>query len=832
MPQSARSRGRQVNLFQALALLLALLLVAGVGGVLTAGLLLPAVAGASALTGATTEVFDDLPTELREEPLSEKSTVLAADGTTVLATFYAQNRIVVPLEAISQDMQNAVVATEDKRFFEHGGIDPTGMLRAAAKNVLTDDVEGASTLTQQYVKNVLIESATRLEPEEREMAIEAAREADGAAGISRKLREAKLAIALEQQYTKPEILGKYLNIAQFGASVYGVEAAAQFYFAMPASQLDYLRAATLAGVTQSPTHWDPVVNPENSETRRNVVLSLMLQQGYIDQAQYDAGVATPLASYVTPTSTRLGCMTANAVANAGYFCDYVTKVIRNNAAFGETEDDRVQLLYRGGLTITTTLDPARQAMADEEVKAGIPVDDPSGVASAISVVEPGSGKILAMAQNRIYNNTSTAGPRETSVNYNTDFAYGGSSGFSPGSTFKPFTLAQWLKEGHSLNEVINANLRPYKMSAFNSPGSECGPYTGPDYKFGNAEGDGGVMTVLNATKNSVNSGYIEMASQLDLCGIFDTAKSLGIHRPDGSDYPALPANVIGSSEVAPLTMAAAFAAFAANGTFCEPIALVSVRDADGNELPVPSANCREALEPNIAAAMNFALSHVWEGTAKGLGGIGRPSAGKTGTTSHNEETWFVGYTPQLAAAVWVGFSEGVIPVQNIVVNGKRVRNAYGSTIAAPTWQRFMRRAHEGLEVAEFAPAGSKEINGVRVTVPRVAGRSESQARATLRDAGFTVRVASEPEPSDVRAGAVASTSPASGAKVSRGAVVTITLSSGPQGGDADRAEDEEDDRASRSGTRDSRPAPEPAPGRTAGPTTEPTTGPATEPADD
>ncbi|GAA2720371.1 penicillin-binding protein [Cellulomonas aerilata] len=776
MPHSARPQGRQVNLFQALALLLALLLIAGIGGVLSAGLLMPAVAGASALTGATTEVFDDLPTELKEDPLSEKSTVLAADGTTVLATFYAQNRIVVPLEAISPDMQNAVVATEDKRFFEHGGIDPTGMLRAAAKNAFTDDVQGASTLTQQYVKNVLIESAIREEdPAQREAAIQAAREADGTAGISRKLREAKLAIAIEQRYTKQEILTKYLNIAQFGASVYGVEAAAQFYFGMPASQLDFLRAATLAGVTQSPTRWDPVVNPVNSEQRRNVVLQLMLQQGFIDQAQHDAGVATPLAAYLNVTETRLGCMTANAVANAGYFCDYVTKVIANNPAFGETREQRLQLLYRGGLTITTTMDPARQAMADAEVKAGIPVDDPSGVASAISVVEPGTGKILAMAQNRIYNNTSTAGPRETSVNYNTDSAYGSSKGFSPGSTFKPFTLVQWLKEGHSLNEVINANLRPYKMSEFNS---SCARFSGPDYKFGNAEGDGGVMTVLNATKNSVNSGYIEMASQLDICGIFDTAKSLGVHLPDGTDYPALPANVIGSREIAPLTMAAAFAAFAANGTFCEPIALLSVLDSNGNQLPVPSANCREALEPRIAAAMNFALGHVWEGTAKGLGGIDRPSAGKTGTTSHNEHTWFVGYTPQMSAAVWVGFSEGTIPVQRLTINGKFVRNAFGATIAAPTWQRFMRSAHEGLPVVGFAQPGTTEVEGQRVRVPSVVGRSQQDAQAILRRAGFTVRVAPEQAPSSVPAGSVASTSPAEGSSTSRGGVVTLTLSNG------------------------------------------------------
>ncbi|NMR18706.1 transglycosylase domain-containing protein [Cellulomonas fimi] len=779
MATSARPGGRQVNLLQALALLLAFLLIAGVGGVLAAGLVLPAVAGASVVADATTEVFDDLPTELDEQPLSQKSTVLANDGTTVLATFYLENRIVVPLEAIAPVMQQAVVATEDKRFFEHGGIDPTGMVRAAAKNALTDDVEGASTLTQQYVKNVLIEAAAR---EGDTDAIAAAREAEGTAGVSRKLREAKLAIALEQKYSKEEILARYLNIASFGASVYGVEAASQFYFSKPAAELNYLEAATLAGVTQSPTKWDPVVNPENSTSRRNTVLGLMLAQDIIDRAQYDAGIATPLVSveeggYLNVQGTGLGCMTANAVAQSGYFCDYVTKVITNNPAFGETPEQRKQLLYRGGLTITTTLDPRMQAIADAEVKAGIPVDDPSGVASAISVVEPGTGKILAMAQNRIYNNTSTAGDRETAVNYNTDSAYGSSKGFAPGSTFKPFTLAQWLKEGRSLNETIDARKMTYQLREFNAPCTNLG---GGEYKFGNAEGTGGVMSVMDATRNSVNSGYIRMASELNLCGILDTAKSLGIHQANGSDFKVVAANVLGSDSVAPLTMAAAFAAFAANGTFCEPIAITRVVDAAGAELPVPSSNCRQALEPRIASAMNYALSQVWQGTARGLGGLGdRPSAGKTGTTSQNEYTWFVGYTPQLATAVWAGYPDAMVPVQGVTINGRYVRNAYGSTVAAPTWQRFMRQASEGMPVVPFPAASPTEIEGQRGAVPDVVGRSEADARATLRGAGFNVRTSGQQAPSSAPAGTVGSTSPGAGARVARGAMITLVISSGP-----------------------------------------------------
>jgi membrane peptidoglycan carboxypeptidase len=781
MAYPARARGRQVNLVQALALLLAFLLIAGLGGVLTAGLMMPAVAGASVLAEATTNVFTDLPTELAEQPLSEKSTVLANDGTTVLATFYAENRIVVPLDKIAPIMQTAVIAIEDKRFYEHGGVDPTGIVRAAAKSAFTNANEGASTLTQQYVKNVLIEAAAReTDPVAKAAGIAAARVATGNAGLNRKLREAKLAIAIETKYTKDEILGRYLNIAQFGVSVYGVEAAAQYYFSKPTSDLNYLEAATLAGVTQSPTKWDPVQNPADSTTRRNTVLYVMKQQKKISQAEYDAGIATPLTSvadggYLNVQATGRGCMAANPIAGSGYFCDYVTKVILQNPAFGADATKREQRLLRGSSVVVIVRPPRMQQIADDQVKAGIPMDDPSGVASAISVVEPGTGKIVSMAQNRTYNPTTTGGPRETSVNYNTDSAYGSSGGFAPGSTFKPFTLVEWLKEGHSLNEVIDAKLRPFQLSEFNAPCTNLG--AGP-YKFGNAEGPGGTMSVLDATKNSVNSGYIKMASEVNLCSVFDGAKSLGIHMPNGKDYRVLAANVIGSDPVAPLTMAAAFAAFAANGMYCEPIAITKVVDTTGVEIPVPSSNCRQALEPRIAAAMNFALSHVFEGTGKDVGALDRPSAGKTGTTSRNEYTWFVGYTPQLATAVWVGYSEGFTPVQFTTINGKYYKYVYGSSIAGPTWKRFMNAASEGMPIVPFGAAGTNEIDGVKVGVPNVVGKSEADARAILKNAGFNVSTAPDQVPSTAPAGSVATTSPASGARVAKGSFVSLTLSNG------------------------------------------------------
>ncbi|WP_066584143.1 transglycosylase domain-containing protein [Cellulomonas timonensis] len=779
-------RGRQVNLAQATALFLAFVLTAGVGGLLTAGTLLPAIAVAKGTTDVTVSAFDDLPSELVVKPLSEKSTMLDANGN-VLAEFYAEDRIVVPLEEIAPVMRQAVVATEDKRFYEHGGIDPTGMLRAAVKNASSNVTQGASTLTQQYVKNVLLETAVRNGDAE---AMAAATESEGIEGYSRKLREAKLAISLEKVATKDQILENYLNIAQFGISVYGVEAAAQKYFSTSAADLTYLQAATLAGVTQSPTKWDPIKNPENSQKRRNIVLQLMKAQGVITAEEYEAGVATPIGDTLRPQETRLGCMSADqAVQGSGYFCDYVVKVIKNNEAFGETEAERLDLLYRGGLTITTTLDPTEQAIADTEVKAGIPVNDRSGVAHAMSVVEPGTGKITAMAQNRTYTAVNSGVAGESSVNYNTDQAYGGSTGFAPGSTFKAFTLLEWLKQGHSLSEYVDGTRMSYSQREFTASCTQLGTDT---YKFGNAEGGkSGVMSVLDATRNSVNSAFIAMATQLDLCSIMDGAKSLGIHQASGKDFNVVPANVLGSDSVAPLTMAAAFATFASGGVYCEPIAITRVTDASGAEIRIPSANCTQAIEPQIADAMNYAMSNVWSGTAKAVGAPPFASAGKTGTTTRNENTWFVGYTPLRSAAVWVGYSEGMIPVQKLTVNGSYVRYMYGSTVAAPTWKRFMTQAMAGKDVPAFKSVDSTLLHGVQIPVPNVVGQSQEAATSALRAAGFSVKVATEQVASSAPAGTVGAQSLTGSA--TKGSYVTLSLSNGqppadvtPEGGQDQR----------------------------------------------
>jgi membrane peptidoglycan carboxypeptidase len=776
MASSPTPRGRQVTVVQAVALLLAFVLTAGVGGLLTAGLVLPTVAVANTATDLSVTAFEDLPGELEPGPLSEKSVMLAADGS-VLAEFFAENRVVVGLDQVSPQMQNAVVATEDRRFYQHGGIDPAGMVRALVQNSFTSGTQGASTLTQQYVKNVLIETAVR---DGDLAAAEAAREADGAEGYARKLREAKLAIALEKKMTKDQILENYLNIAQFGVATYGVESAARRYFSKGAVDLTYLEAATIAGITQSPTKFDPVKNPEDSQGRRNIVLGNMLREAFITQEEYDAGVATPLPDTLHVSEAQSGCMAAgNVVQGSGFFCDYVTRVIRNDPAFGETPEEREDLLFRGGLTITTTLDARTQTISDTEVKNGVPVDDASGVGSAISVVEPGTGQIKAMAQNRNYNNTAEATGRDLSVNYNTSFSYGGSGGFAPGSTFKPFTLLEWLKQGHSLNERVNGSVRPLNENQFTSCGVKG---ANRSWTPGNSEGGAGTMTVMDATRNSVNLAYLTMAMQLDLCGIMDGAAALGVVQSpsgvEGERFNTYPSSVLGSDSTTPLALAGAYATFASGGIYCRPIAITNVKDADGVDLPIPDAGCAQAIDPEIANSMNYALSNVWNGTAKSLGAPqGYTASGKTGTTSENEQTWFVGYTPRLVSAVWVGFADSFTPMQRITINGQYRRNVFGATIAGATWRRAMDQVlADGGANPGFTPPSSTSIYGKPIPMPSVVGKDQATAIAELQTAGFSATVGGAAA-SDITAGAVVSQSPSGSAPA--GTTVTLTVSSGP-----------------------------------------------------
>ncbi|QAY63707.1 penicillin-binding protein [Xylanimonas allomyrinae] len=716
-PHEPRRITRTIPATQLVALLLAFVLVAGAGGIIAAGLAIPVAAGASSTTNASIAIFDEVPDELKPGPLSQASTVFAANGEP-LATFYAQNRVVVPLDEVSDAMKHAVVAIEDERFYDHGGVDPQGIARAAVNNLMKRPKQGASTLTQQYVKNVLIDQAEQ--SGDAFGVFEAAEDSN-----ARKVKEMKYAIALEKTMTKDQILEGYLNVAQFGKnSIYGVETAARYFFNKPAKDLTVVEAATIAGITKAPSTFDPTVDPQEAQNRRHVVLHKMYTLGYISTLEeYRAADATPIEDTLHITPVPTGCQ---AAGGAAFFCAYVISEITNNPVFGETKDDRKALLYRGGLSITTTLDLSKQSAAEQQVSAHVPNGNTAGLESAVVSVEPGTGKILAMAQNVPFDASKPPKPGTTAVNYSADPAHGASKGFQPGSNFKPFVLAEWLKSGHTLNDVVSATKTKRLQSAWHA--SCRGPFSsrpkdawGPANSEGNISGD---ISVLKATYNSVNTAFASMGTQLDLCSLADTAWSMGfrpttkeggetLHNPTRDDIYITPSMLIGTQTTSPLQLAAAFGTLASNGTYCSPIAITAVTTPDGEQLPVPSADCNaNALPANVAATVVSAMENVLtQGTARGnsLAG-GRAAAGKTGTNQFSAQTWFTGFTPQLVTTVWVGEASGEVSHLNINFNGTRIAPLYGSTLAAPLWKDYMNQALDGAPLVDF-PAPDPALVG-------------------------------------------------------------------------------------------------------------------------
>jgi membrane peptidoglycan carboxypeptidase len=739
----------------------AFVVVSVVCGVLASGLLLPAVVVGSAVADTGKAVVDQLEDDLQLPELSEMSYLRSSDGT-LLTTFYSQNRVVVGLDQISQHMQDAVVALEDRRFWEHSGVDVLGMARAFINNSTNSKVQGASTLTQQLVKNSLIERAALAEDKDA---------ADAATDFSyaRKLREAKMAVALEKKHGKKKVLEAYLNIAQFGPSQYGVEAAAMYYFGVRASELSVVQAATIAAVTQQPNGLDPVNNPEDNQKRRDITLDAMLREGYITQEEHDSAAAEKVEDTLKVTEPKSGCQSADETWRAGYFCDYVVAEIRNSEAFGEDPDERKRLLDHGGLTITTTLDLKAQENASWAVEQQIPYNDPSGVGQSLTAVEPGTGRIIAMAQNRWYKAGATDDAAYTAINYNVDQRFGGSSGFQPGSTFKPFILAAWLEAGHSLQESFDGSRTSYNPAHFPASCLDGGHTWDGNWHF-----SGGVsksVTAMQATTGSMNASYVAMEYKLDMCQIVDLVSRMGIARADGQDWAYSPSMVLGSAEVSPLSMATAYATFAAKGQYCPPTSIDAVVKSDGNALELPERKCSQAISADVANGVSKALTNaVQYGTGtRARMNDGRPIAGKTGTTDGSMAAWFCGYTPQLAVAIWTGYPG----------SSKRLPGgAFGGDIAAPTFQRFMRYTMEGKEVIDFDEPPSEIVKGKMMPVPNVTGMEQSRATQVLEDAGFSAVIGQGEYSANTPAGVVMSQKPMGSAYP--GTAITLILSLGPE----------------------------------------------------
>ena len=673
------ARGRSLTPPQVVSMLVVFLTLSCVGGVLSAGFAAPFVGATAALTKASAELFEELPSDFNVQQPSQISTLLAADGTEI-TKFYAENRIVVPLNSISVNMQNAIVAVEDQRFYQHQGVDPTGMVRALVSNNAGGSRQGASTLTQQYVRNTLIE--TGLKNDDHKIIRDATEST-----VARKLREMKFALSLEQKYSKQQILEGYLNIAAFSPSTYGVEASSLHYFNKHAKDLTVAEAALMAGTTNAPSAYDPVTQPELAKNRRDWVLAKMLEEKFITKQQYDEAVNSEIKLNIQDSPA--GCGAAGSYA---YFCTYVVNEILGSENFGPNVAARRQLLTRGGLKITTTLNLERQSAADSVIQARTPIGGSDGANSTIVSIEPGTGRIQALAQNTNY--------EDSQLVFAADAKHGGielpdgNVGFQPGSTFKAIILAEWLKTGHTPYQMLNAsapkNYGPNTFTVSCDPERAAGPWPVNNVAGTNA----GMMTVREATKQSINTGFTEMLRDLDVCEVTKLAASMGITKADGSQLDPDPSIALGSTPVPPLSMANAYATFASGGKYCKPIAIDQILDASGTSMAVPSADCTQVMDQGAADETAKTLRATSEpgGTAKDAV-FGRPIAGKTGTTDEAENTWFVGFTPQLSTAVWIGdATESGRSLVGRTIGGVYFPKIYGSDLAVPMWRDYMSQA--------------------------------------------------------------------------------------------------------------------------------------------
>ncbi|MQA05772.1 MAG: PASTA domain-containing protein [Streptosporangiales bacterium] len=753
-----------IHTLRSLALLVVLSLVAGV---LVAGIALPAVGGAGLLGKTGADSFESLPSDLATPPLPERSRVLDKNGNE-LASFYQEYRVNVPLEKVDPIMRKAIIAIEDARFYEHGPLDFKGTMRALAQNQSGGSTQGGSTLTQQYVKQVQVEQAKT--PEQyKEVVVRS-----GIKGYARKLQELRFAVTMEKKYSKDEILERYLNIAYFGDGAYGIEAAAQHFFSKSAADLELDQAALLAGLVRSPYAYDPTKHADVAKSRRDRVLQRMADTGSISQKEADEAKDKDLKLKVKDFPNT--CEKAGKIS--GFFCQYVVESVKSDPAFGSTRTARSNLLFSGGLTIKTSLDPKAQRQAHKAMRRN--VAKRSHIVGSLASVQPGTGKVRAMVVSRDF--TTNKSPKRKQLNFNTavDRAHGGGLGTQFGSNAKPFTLAAALQDGIPLGFEIQA---PGSLS--NMPFKTCDGNTITYPSVGNAAGedDTGTYTLPEGTAKSVNTFFVKLEAEVGLCKTWRMTKKLGmVQSATGKPLNQLPSLTLGADTVDPLHVAAAYAAFGYEGKYCKPTPFEHVLDANGKKIPGLQPDCKQAMRKGAANAVASAMQGVFQpgGTAPGFGLPGRQAAGKTGTTNDNRAGWFSGYTPQMATSVSLASPVSVdkYPLRGADL-GPRIASGFGKD-AAPIWRDAMYGMHKGKKPRTFGNPPDKLEREVHLTipVPDVTGMSPDDASATLQDQGFQPVVDPAKVESDQPEGQVAHTTPGAGSQARSGSTVTIFVSGG------------------------------------------------------
>ncbi len=623
-------------------------------GRLTASLVAGLAVLLSACSGAITLSTGD-PIELVREP--QTSRVLSASGDVIAELHGEEDRDDVALDEVTDVLVQAVVAIEDRRFFLHAGVDVPAILRAFAANVEGEIEQGGSTLTQQYVKNTITGNAQTVE---------------------RKVEEAALAYQLEQQLGKEEILERYLNSVYFGAGAYGVAAASRTFFGVEPDEVDLAQAALLAGLIRSPSALDPFRFPDRALARRDLVLDAMVATGSVSRDAADEARDAPLDLREPPA--------LEADPN-GWFLDEVRRRIINDerfAAVGPTPDDRVDALFTGGLRIHTTLDEHVQSLTGDAVDAVLTEEDDP--AAAVVVLEPSTGAVRALH----------GGPVEDRVAAGFSLATQGRR--QPGSSFKPIVLAAALERGVSLDRVF--------------PGGACASFPRiPDWSDGvcnYANANYGPMTLREGTVRSVNTVYARLGVELGPQAIQAQATQMGIT----SQLPSVHALALGAGEVTPFEMASAYSSFATLGVWHRPHLVTRITDPDGTVLWEHQDDGVQVLDPGVAHFVTRTLEEVVDRGTGVNAAIGRPQAGKTGTSQDSADAWFVGYTPDLLASVWVGYPEGRVPM----VPPRTREVVEGGRYPARIWAALMEPALATIPPTPFAqPQTGVEVVEVDAT---------------------------------------------------------------------------------------------------------------------
>jgi membrane peptidoglycan carboxypeptidase len=742
-----------------------LLLATALTGLLVAGVLAPLVAGTGWLVHTATGRFLDARCDVRETPPPQRSTLFARDGKTVIAHLFTQNRAPVHLDQVPASVIDALISTEDRRFYEHHGIDMRGLVRAALHDLSGGSTQGGSTLTMQYVKQVRFYQART----------DAQRQAAVAPNLARKLQNAKCALALERRYTKQQILQKYLDIAFFGENAYGISTAAKTYFGVPVSRLRVPQSALLIGLLQAPSEYDPFMHPEAAQLRRNEVIANMAAVGYLSRRAALGYERAPLAlAGSRPPPVPEGCAHANpAIPNAGFFCDYALSWLHQHG-ISQYELDT------GGLRVVTTLDAHLQSRGQRAIwHAGL--KSGSDYILVMPSVDPTTGQVTTMITSRRYG-INGAHHAESSEPLFTA-AYAGA-----GSTYKYFTAAAALTAGAPTSLKLTTPGNHYRTKNCAS-----GHYT-----VHNAGDYPDTMPLRDALPQSSNTYFVALEDQFFGCRlgpVVDTAVRLGMNRlrqplsPDAAAPIATevarsqePTFTLGQEPTSALELTGAFGAASNDGVFCPPTPIVHVTNMSGAAVHVRSQGCHRVLSQYVARAIVTMMRHdTRDGTAASYfqgwyAKHGGPVAGKTGTDNNaadnaNSALWFVGQTPHLVAAASLVNPQN--PKQTVhglpgLPDSWVAQDVFGAYAATYWLKAYGPVLHHGWSWPSVSSLGGGQV-------PRVIGSGEQAAKARLHKAGFKVGVFSVPCGSGRPSGRVAYQEPR---RAPKGSLVTICLSSG------------------------------------------------------